>query len=97
MWHANGTVHVAWAISLLEGLDQRVADEDVNSVRDDIVHNDTRFDEFIHRFTKVSLEMALKTGEARSTSPGGSNMLDMVKHDVTSTLDRHLTDGGSWF
>jgi hypothetical protein len=52
-----------------------VADENVNSVRDGILQKDTRFDEVIHRFTKASLEVALKTGEARSTSRGG-NMLE---------------------
>ena len=62
----------------------RVADEDANSVRDDIVQNDTRFDEVIHRFTKVSLEVALKTGECRSTSPGGATCWTWSKHDVAA-------------
>ncbi len=56
---------------------RRAPDEVSNSVRGDIVQNDTHFDEVIHRFTKVSLEVVLKTGKARSTSPGGPNMLDM--------------------
>jgi len=75
----------------------RVADEDANSVKDDIVQGDTRFDEVIHRFTKVSLEVALKTGEGRSTSPGGSNMLDMVQERRRRSLYRCLSDGVSWF
>ena len=71
----------------------RVADEDANSVRNDIVQDDTRFDEVIHRFTKVSLEVALKTGEGRSTSPGGATCWRWSKHDVAASLNRCLTDG----
>jgi hypothetical protein len=74
----------------------RVSDEDVNSVRDDIVRDDTRFDEVIHRFTKVSLEVALETGEGRSISPGG-NMLDMVQARRRRSLYRCLSDGVSGF
>jgi hypothetical protein len=75
----------------------RVSDEGVNSVRDDIVWDHTRFDEVIHRSIKVSLEVALKTGEGRSTSPGGSNMLDMVQARRRRNLYRCLSDGVSWF
>jgi hypothetical protein len=69
MWHAKGTVDDPYGAL---PLNCRVTNEILNSVRDDIVQHDTRFDEVIHRFTKVSLEVALKTGEARSTSPGGA-------------------------
>jgi hypothetical protein len=71
----------------------RVADEDANSVKNDNVQDDTRFDEVIHRFTKVSLEVALKTGEGRSTSPGGATCWTWSKYDVAASLYRCLTDG----